>query len=1375
MKRNRWGARRWLVYAVRWLVHVVRGTAREVMRMWVAMLIVVACVCAGGVAGMPAMADGETALPADAINLADADGGISVAPTVAVSTATDAYTSTGAPIYNNYVTIQPENGAYDLNPQRYDNEHGAAKYRFKGDFTIPMGTLNDRDTLYFDLPAGVDYQELSEPIKDGDQNVGTYTVSTVVNDDGVKIGRVTLTLNEDEVKKNTTAELKGDFAYVLSAGEQANRDGLVWQIPGSKVPVTFGKAYDVHVEKSMTWRDEMTVSRPFTIKVTSRYGTPDVVMLADKLKDSDVAVEYTDIVVKKNGYVSDIACADLHGCALPKMDAGDSYEITYTATFPESEKDKEFTNVATVKTPDGNGGTLTHSSECNFRTPNPGGQGDDPDPKPWIYKQAVDTYVEEGEDGAARRTMIHWMVTLNENHANLHGWNLKDVPGNGVGKPENMQLCVRGTNECKAIDTLPYADFAEDDTNVYEFTYSTAYDAATWDDFRKDYANTASINKDGQGSQSTGTYSVPNPIAKVGGSISGRQDVESADGASRKTGRVLTWAARINVDNAVDIPSGWTFADELQQVSNWPTTAAHYFTTAQQQEIRDAVTAAFDEAGLATPTITFLAEDGGDGMPKTQFRITSANPLPAAKQIAFSYASTTDNPLNGVNDPFDFHNRATLGKFGVEAGVHYNPSDLNTQFTKTDTSGALSSDPNGNQGHASASLPTENWRPYLAWDINIRPGNELFKQMRESLESKDPQPLVITETLPQGLELMPAALDPKNKDANGNLQEETTPEQCWQDANSANGTDRHCAAGLEIKDTNGPSDTWEAGGIRFVRGDDADGKKTYRLYGKGALFSTVLATAAVDETWQDDDGDGTWEFDHQTVTIAIEPAMLKVIMPTMDGDNPNVDRWNRQGFTLVLRAGFHGWNPPLTMHELTRSYDNTATWSYAGAPGGSADSTVSVYDAQGNISKEFIGKNQGGHGVLPYQLNMNPKGECLAGASETDAAACALAHVSFDDVISYPHIVGYGKAALTLDRDSVAVYEVVQREADGSLPPGAQEFTPTEVSCDWQGCGPYDGAPVAVRKLGADEYSFKVESDHPQTNQGYCYKNECRHDGATWKEKLTFDVPNGKHLYIDYAYRMTGDYTDQAWLQVDNTATFAGTVARPSNTGSSVHMEEGNANISGAHFSMNKWSAERDEQGGLQLTNTHLGGAKFQLYRWDAQAGKFVPQGEPMTTPSEERSDDNGQVTQHIGEIVFGGSSNVPTASTEVQFDVAYMLREIEAPEGYEKAPDTYFVFRSGKTRFNETTGREEPVAIMAPEGFGVSGDYRNVKDMSVNDGTAAMLDIGDPAVEPQVELPVTGGDGAARWVAVVGAALLCVAMTGVAAALRGRNAIVCD
>lgn len=1347
------------------------GTLRHHPRTLLSLIVVVACVLGTLVVNDAAFAEGDVASPETAINLADAGSGITVVPTVSVSMATDAYTSTGDAIYGNYTTIQQVDGAYDLDPQKYNNEHGAAKYRFTGDFTIPKGALNGRNTLYFDLPAGVNYTEISEPIKDGTQDVGTYTVTTITKEDGTQVGRVTLTLIEEKVQKNENAELRGNFTYELTAGEQANRDGLVWQIPGSRVPVTFGKAYDVHVEKGMEWRDETDVSRPFTIKVASQYGTPDTVTLADKLKNSDVEVEYTNIVVKKNGYASDIECADLHSCVLPKMDAGDSYEITYTATFPESEKDKEFTNVATVETPDGNGGKLTHSSECNFRTPNPGGPGGDPDPKPWIYKQAVDTYVEQGEGGNGEKRMIHWKVTLNENHANLYGWSLNDAPGKGVGNPQNMRLCVRGTNECTTIDKLPYSVFAENDTNTYEFTYSTAYDAATWDDFQKDYGNTVSIANGDQGNESTGTYSVPNPIAKTGGSISGRQEVDSADGASRVTGRVLTWTARINVDHAVDIPAGWTFADSLQPV-HWPIDAAHYFTTAQQQEIRGAVKAAFEQAGLAEPTILFLDGNGGDGTPKTRFSITSNNPLPAGKSIEFSYASTTNNPLNNINDPFDFHNQATLRDFSVDASVRYNPNDLETEFTKTDTSGALSSDPNGGQGHASTSLPTENWRPYLTWDINIRPGNELFKQMQESLKSDDPQSLVITETLPKGLELMPAALDSNRTGADGNLLEETESGQCRQDANGADGTDRHCTAGLEIKDTNGPVDSWEASGIRFVRGGDVDGKKTYRLYGNGSLSDTVLATAAVNEVWQDADDDGEWEFDHQQVTIEIKPKMLEVIMPTPDADgNPNVDRWNRQGFTLVLRAGFHDWDPPFTMNDSVLTYDNTVEWSFANTPGTSVGNTVSVYDAQGNIGKEFIGRTQGGQGVLPYQLNMNPKAECLGGRSETDAASCAVGNVTFDDVITYPHIIGYGKTVLTLDRDSVAVYEVVSRHPDGSIPDGAQEFKPTNVSCSWQGCGPYEGDPVAVRKLDASEYSFKVESDHPDTTQGYCYKNECRHDGATWKETLTFDVPNGKNLYIDYAYRMTGDYTDQAWIQVDNSASFAGTVARPSNAGSSMHMETGNASISGSSFSMNKWAAERDANGKLQLTNTRLGGAKFQLYRWDVSKSEFVEQGTPVVTPSEESSSTGGRLT-HIGEIVFGGKETAPDSSTEVQFNVAYMLREIEAPEGYEKAPDTYFVFRSGETQFNETTGRQEPVSISAPDGFGVSDDYRNVRDMSVNDGTSAMLDIGDVRQEPAIELPTAGGM-TSRWIIAAGVTLLLMSMMGTALLLRREAAIV--
>lgn len=1129
----------------------------------------------------------------------------------------------GSLTYGEWQEMTPDaNGSYNFDS--YNNTDW--RYRIKVEYHIPQGELGDRDYLIYEIPKQLRVLEnLSGPAtNDSDDVVGTYTLST----DGYMI----IKLNDSVVKGNADHPLDGSLRFDVQVSEQGKKDGETIDLPGKKDIITIGKSYDLHVAKTSGTRDKIHNTVPYTVTVSTEYGTATNISLDDYLTNGTVE---GDIVVKdKNGNavtpLPAADCADVQGDAanrtfstcLPKLNAGEQYTVTYTTKASDANANgNKISNTAKVTSKDGNGNKLTDESTSDVYLNN----------KPGVEKTAGD----RDENGN-----IKWTVTVNRNGDNLKGWTLRDLPGDGVDVPGNIQMRNTATGKTSNI-SLPYT-FSDDDLNTYEVTYVTATTK-----LQSDYSNTATLcpttneipkdNLDSAGcsyaqtSKNVGSpfYKEPSgdPSYKVNNSDPNNQTIE------------MHWQMHINKDSwsAASIPGGWEISDTLQQADG----SQQYFTEAQRKAFVDYVqNVAF--AGMETPTITFYQRKwDGSLQPFTGtigqqqkdvvgFKITSNQAIAKDKHIVLDYYSTGD--LGNGTAWRQFKNSSTMGSFSSEPTITYNPPAKPSEPDKPDqpqetTSSFEKYDPDwDNWAHSSqtshdySKLPESgigtlwdgttyvNKYKYLEWALVAKLGTDKLNNIG------DDSTLTFKEHIPEGLHLLP---DDARK--SGNIY--------------------NALGAIEIREnTLGTGEyqplTWVAADNRYVimrQGSQTD----------------VAATATVDG---------------RELTITVPASSLKYAKEHMSNGIAPI------GFTIRLVPDADQFGNL----SVTHMYKNTASAWFDKSKIGDGEQTQTVTrDALKDVvGKENINKT---NGRATYQLDINPHSYCLPDDSKTlDGKKCKTEQYTFTDTAQYGHSSDFGNANLVLDPESVNIYTTDLDKSKGE----ETEITPVkEVKREWVASkNGYDyvvhyGDKVKVRKLTKSEYGYVLTSNHPQND-------------SHWSETLHFTVPNGMHLYIEYTYKVHADYKDlegsamqwNPWITIQNSATLTGKVASPTDSSLAVNAEEAAASITGLSVSAYKV----DSTNNAEL----LQGAVFNLMTWDERSKQWetVKDAADPGKNLELVSDKNGKVTINTDKY------------RKFTYNHAYALKEVRAPAWYNCESEPHY--------FMLTFSNTEKYPVEAPSDF---------------------------------------------------------------------------
>ena len=339
-------------------------------------------------------------------------------------------------------------------------------------YNLPANIVTtDKNTISYQLPNGIKplKEETGLVYASNGKAVGTYLITTE--------GKITIDFNADFA---TGEPFSGyiEFQGTVSA-DGADDDGSVkFDGDGGEITVKPSKEqYDLNMSKQASLNDDGTVS--YTVKASTKNGTEGTIKIEDKFVDWDSArAEYNadsfKVIKKDKDGISTpmTATPSINGESftindLPKLEAGESYEITYTAKATPSNKDGSGSLTNSVKGTSGNTSKETSTSIT-------------------ISNSMISKY--GGYDQNTGK--MNWSITINPDKKDIGGYVFNDTIDNNLEIP--TPITVKGSNGTTfTIDSLPYI-FPDGSNETYTIEYQT--------DAPKEnvtVTNTGTIGKDG--------------------------------------------------------------------------------------------------------------------------------------------------------------------------------------------------------------------------------------------------------------------------------------------------------------------------------------------------------------------------------------------------------------------------------------------------------------------------------------------------------------------------------------------------------------------------------------------------------------------------------------------------------------------------------------------------------------------------------------------------------------------------------------------------------------------------------------------------------------------------------------------------------------
>lgn len=562
--------------------------------------------------------------------------------------------------------------------------------RFHMDYTIPIkGLTLENDTIIYklDLPLNAS----SGIVKNKDrQEVGQYTIA--------ENGEIRITFNESAIQKNQSSPAEGDIYFFSSVEKirQDDQDKIEFEIGGDTYEIIVvedsKKSNDLKIQKTGITSADSSGIITYTVTVNSEGGTSDAVELHDVRFGNAENTSYVPdsfVISGPNGAEGrTVAIAEdgnSFGLTLPKMNAGDTYTITYQV---------KASNLANGTTSVGN--KVTATSKDN--------KGKDIFDEQEIWNNIITKTLEkEGtlkEDGT-----ISWTVTVNERGLDISKWELSDIL-NGEAYTGTVTITPGPNGEDSAEINLPYT-FPEGSNQKYTITYPTTSDVKLPMGQDK-ITNKAILKAPGdQGEIGTETgVDVPLPpyLTKESDSYTTSEDGKTA---------IAQWIVTINSERG-PIEAPWVYSDEA-----WD---GQWFTGNQLKAMKESLDAGLEAAGLKNLvgqyTITAnrqIPPDGSDWQ-ATQweniepdgrykwFHITFNEGLEEGHSFTHRYETTM--PIEGLAYPKEFRNRVNLNDKVYDLGsIKYEPPKQSVptiEKTGTGETNALS----------------ENWEG-IRWNIKV--------------------------------------------------------------------------------------------------------------------------------------------------------------------------------------------------------------------------------------------------------------------------------------------------------------------------------------------------------------------------------------------------------------------------------------------------------------------------------------------------------------------------------------------------------------------------------------------------------------------------------------------------------------------------------
>lgn len=321
------------------------------------------------------------------------------------------------------------------------------------DYKLPAGVVDSTTkTITYDLPNAIKLTDEESGIVYASNGlaVGTYHITTD--------GKITIHFNEEFATGEPFAGYI-TFQGTLSA-EDAGEDGkVIFGGDGGKITINPSQEqYDLNMSKKAKLNSDGTVG--YTVKASTNNGTEGTVKIVDRFSNWDSATAQYDVnsftvtKIDNNGTKTDVNVKpSINGDSftidnLPKLEAGESYEVTYKATATPDNVDGSGSLTNSVK---GTSGETSRETSTTIQISNS-----------MIYKYG-------GYDQNTGK--MNWTITINPDRKNIGGYVLKDKIDNGLTIPTPLTV-KKGDGTTFEITSLPYT-FPDGSNDKYTIEYQT--------------------------------------------------------------------------------------------------------------------------------------------------------------------------------------------------------------------------------------------------------------------------------------------------------------------------------------------------------------------------------------------------------------------------------------------------------------------------------------------------------------------------------------------------------------------------------------------------------------------------------------------------------------------------------------------------------------------------------------------------------------------------------------------------------------------------------------------------------------------------------------------------------------------------------------
>lgn len=546
-------------------------------------------------------------------------------------------------------------------------------------YTIPTGVVGaDNQSISYQLPDGIRLsREESGIVYDGQDPVGTYVIGT----DGL----ISITFNDDfsdDKPFNGMVRFEG----ILDAGEDGEEKEIEFGGDGGTIIVKPAeKKTDIKAEKTGTY-DREDGKLHYTITVSTENGTEGTVTIEDRFQAGNTGASYEKdsfqiMKVDEKGNKSEITgyapvfsdanppSFSLEG--LPKLEAGETYIVTYTAVPEKSHGGSGAAQIVNIA--EGTSGKDKNSS--------------------WNSVTISQEMIRKSGyyDSAAGK--VKWTITLNADKQDISGYTLKDTMKIGedeVSIPAGTVITMTGSDGKSQSISLPYT-FPSGSSDTYTIQYETeapeSEPGESWS-----VINTAEIEKDGESYEGTGTVTGTAQNYNVQKSSEGLDSNTSADAVG-----TYKWVSRITVPKTEEVDlSKLTYTDTMTGASAGgnPVEGSHYITA----ELLDKLTAAVNGTALIRGTDYVICDAEGtdinDFADKTHLTGFQVKFLEAAadkingQTVEIRYQTQVDYTMLEGDEIYTIANTGRIPDHESEADTTYEkPKKLEKQASITGESG----------------------------------------------------------------------------------------------------------------------------------------------------------------------------------------------------------------------------------------------------------------------------------------------------------------------------------------------------------------------------------------------------------------------------------------------------------------------------------------------------------------------------------------------------------------------------------------------------------------------------------------------------------------------------------------------------------------